>query len=586
MSSSPVIFTLPQELLQHIIIVSAFGAPPSTIAAITETCKFFYSLVYNSTDHHLWREIFLAIFDDPRPLLGYLTTLRGKQTAFDWEKEFKSRMRAAQVVYRSNHASYNIYLNTQRPTTRSITFQMSLNRSSEMQSTLHTLLSVLETCLPFAWTTTVAFGPLPSLGPEIPAKYPSFPPLIILLSSSICNASDKAQFSRVFESTSAQWLEDVLRDGFPRVLTRKLLASPSLLEAPHGDDTMSGGVDSSEASAEQELKEWTKSEEARLFYKLVAHTGFIPVRKPSRDVEASQTSGVGDDDPRNNQASDDGDTFFTPNSSTPASSVQITPLTPPAMPRGDASVDAQFASARRMARRTVYDLRFLKPERMFGPFLPSPPDEMADKQDGPTQKKRHGSQADSDDGSDDPDYVYPGTDSDEDDTESVNDDGEDLFPLINLISPQDTGAASADTRLPSPHTLIPDWIWLAGARIIVEANLRDMLRLTSAVDADLHDSDPSLDDVANALRRMEGLRMGGAPGFWDGWTAGSRVAVHANGEIDVKGKTKATEASEGSDQGWDWAGAAGTWKRCICWLDYRDLLINNVRRYVPSGSSS
>jgi len=327
---------------------------------------------------------------------------------------------------------------------------------------------------------------------------------------------------------------------------------------------MSGGADSSEASAEQELKEWTKSEEARLFYKLVAHTGFIPVRAPTQDAEASKTSVVGGDGPHNGQAADDGDTFFTPNSSPPATSVdslpQITPLTPPATPQGDASVDAQFASARRMARRTVYDLRFLKPERMFGPFLPSPPDEMADKQDGPSQKKRHGSQAEGDDESDDPDYVYPGTDSDGDDTESVNEDEEDLFPLINLISPQDIGAAPADTRLPLPHTLTPDWIWLAGARIIVEANLRDMLRRTATVDADLHNADTSLDDVANALRRIEGLRMGGAPGFWDGWTVGSRAAVQANGEIDVKGKSKATETCEGSDQGWDWAGAAGTWK--------------------------
>jgi len=38
-----------------------------------------------------------------------------------------------------------------------------------------------------------------------------------------------------------------------------------------------------------------------------------------------------------------------------------------------------------------------------------------------------------------------------------------------------------------------------------------------------------------------------------------------------------SECEESTEQGWDWAGAAGIWRRCICWLDYRDLLINNLQ---------
>jgi hypothetical protein len=331
------------------------------------------------------------------------------------------------------------------------------------------------------------------------------------------------------------------------------------LEAPYGDDTISNATDLLEAPPEQELKEWAKSDEARLFYKLVAHTGFIPVRAPAQDVEAYQMSSAEDADLSNDQVSVDGDIFFTPNASPPLGSDDPSPQMAPT-PQKDFA-DAQFISARRMARRTVYDLRFLQPERMFGPFMPSPPDEFPDEQEGSRQGKARRSQGDGDE-SDDSAYVYHSIDSysNGDDAASSANGADDLFPLIDLITPEDVDAAPAENRLPSPHTLMPDWTWLAGARIIVEANLRDMLRRTSTVDTGLHGAETGIDDVTDALRRVQGLRMGGAPGFWDGWTARSRRPVHEERGIDTKGKSKANETCERSEQGWDWAGAAGTWK--------------------------
>lgn len=29
-------------------------------------------------------------------------------------------------------------------------------------------------------------------------------------------------------------------------------------------------------------------------------------------------------------------------------------------------------------------------------------------------------------------------------------------------------------------------------------------------------------------------------------------------------------------EGWDWAGVAGVWRRCVCWMDYRELLFFNL----------
>ena len=404
----------------------------------------------------------------------------------------------------------------------------------------------------------------------------------------------------MFESSSSLWLEELLRDGFPRVLTRRLLASPDLLG---GDDIASGsGGDSSEVSVEQEWKEWTESEEARLFYKLVVHTGFIPV--PTQDAAAAPLQTNAFDDPAFDDRTTNTNSYLNPSPS-PASIDDLSPHTPsPQIPpprdgRGDPSTDAQFASARRMARRTVYDLRFLKPERMFGPFLPSSSSSLPV---GGTQKKkkRYGSRVDGDDDDDDgdPDYVYPGMDGDN--TESLTDSSdpddeeeeEDIYPLINLISPPNPNpippSPSSPSHTPTQHTLKPDWSWLAAARITVEANLRDMLKLTSAIDASNPASSSTISssstaaagaggdtslDVGNALRRLEGVRMGGAPGFWDGWGVGGGGEGEGEGEgvvgVDGKGKGKSKavvleEEEEGmyeeSSDGWDWAGVAGIWK--------------------------
>ena len=547
--SPPPIFTLPPELLQRIVIASVSGAPSSTIAAIAETCRSLYSLVYSPADHHLWREIFLTVFDDPRPALRHLTDLHGEQPAFNWGEEFKSRIRAAQVVRRSNGA-FGI--------TKSA--PQSQAQSSEITVTLRTLLSVLETSLPFPSTTTIAIGPLPSPEPGIFPKYPAFPPLILLLSSSFCKSSNNSRLSHAFESASSQWLEDLLKDGLPRVLTQRLLADPSLLDICGRDGIVVDGGELSEAPVEQDSKDWEKSEESRLLYKLVAHTGFIPVSAPS------QNNADGDDDTSPGATSEDMDTFFTPNTSplsvSDDSLPEVIPPTPTLTPLKDASADAQFASVRRMARRIVYDLRYLKPERMFGPFMPPPSDDRS--------RHRHSkvgrSQVSDSDDSDDPDYVPTGTDSDSDggNDEASENEEVDLFPLINLITPQDENAASAG-QLPSPHTLIPDWTWLAGARIIVEANLRDMLRRTSTADVGPEGAEPGVDEIANALKRMEGLRMGGAPGFWENrWKVGSSVPAHADDvKFDEKGKGRGEdmfENIEGAEQGWDWAGVAGTWK--------------------------
>lgn len=104
------IFTLPPELIEETLILSALCGFPSTIAKLGQTCRYFHQLIFRPNDNHLWREAFLTIFDDPRPLLGRLrnaTTFasttelaRGLEIPIDWASEFMERMDAQRIIKR------------------------------------------------------------------------------------------------------------------------------------------------------------------------------------------------------------------------------------------------------------------------------------------------------------------------------------------------------------------------------------------------------------------------------------------------------------------------------------------------------
>lgn len=109
---------LPQELLEQTIISCAQGQFPKTIASLAQTGQFFTNLIYRTPDNHLWREIFLAMFDDPRPVLAaqYEATPEGPPfhsallpsgtVPFEWQLEFQSRIHAATYIQRHTKDQY------------------------------------------------------------------------------------------------------------------------------------------------------------------------------------------------------------------------------------------------------------------------------------------------------------------------------------------------------------------------------------------------------------------------------------------------------------------------------------------------
>jgi hypothetical protein len=91
---------LPAEFIEAVLILSAASDNPRSIAALSQTSRFFYDLIYRCPDQYLWREIFLTTFDDPRPALNHLSIISNGHPRFDihnfdWTREYAYRIYAA-----------------------------------------------------------------------------------------------------------------------------------------------------------------------------------------------------------------------------------------------------------------------------------------------------------------------------------------------------------------------------------------------------------------------------------------------------------------------------------------------------------
>ena len=125
-----------------------------------------------------------------------------------------------------------------------------------------------------------------------------------------------------------------------------------------------------------------------------------------------------------------------------------------------------------LARRRVCDMHYLSPTRMWGPFQP-------------VQRK----------GSDTRTSLDKYADNNyEDDGDDGNSDEEEDNDNLRLIYA--TNRKSQMNPPIAPYELVPDYVWLASARIIVEANLRDAFELSE------NPNTFSMGDVLPLLRRM------------------------------------------------------------------------------------
>ncbi|EED83325.1 predicted protein [Postia placenta Mad-698-R] len=117
------------------------------------------------------------------------------------------------------------------------------------------------------------------------------------------------------------------------------------------------------------------------------------------------------------------------------------------------------------------------------------------------------------------------------------------------------GSWAGTATLPLAAGLRPDWAFLCAVRVVVEANMREAVGAREL----------------GGLLALDALRTGSAP-------------LDARSDGDAAWFAGAAKAGAGFADGmWDWAGVTGVWRpvfvssRCVCWLDYKDLIRLNVR---------
>ncbi|KZT64676.1 hypothetical protein DAEQUDRAFT_769469 [Daedalea quercina L-15889] len=545
-SPSPAsILALPAELTEHVLILTAHAGFPTAIAALARSCRPFAALVYHSPDAHLWREVFLSTFDDPR---------LSPSSPFDWGTAFRARIWAANFLNRGH---------THPASSRDDDDGGPIDKYARA---LDTLVDVARSALPYPPTicalpcpnpAIIAANTVPGSAPQpgFPS-YPIFPPSPDSSHPS-CSLTRSA-------SRNVRWLDAVVARGLPPDLARRLSAKK------WDGGIMGEALDDREKNLMQALG------------RVVAFTGFRPARGLATPTSGSSSdASVRSASDNDNDDDDEGSAAYDESSSsaseeeeendkslgspgmTPARLAAETFVAGASVVAGlafDASVSAQARRARRLARMRVYNLRFLSPARAWGPFhlvdaaaMDAAPD--------PKGKSR-----------------APAPDTEDElpcaDTCDVGSDDEesDWAPLPEHHSSR--AQPQPPLRLPPPAALAPDWAFLAAVRVVVEANLRE------AVGASELAGLTALDGLRAASAPID-LSGGGDTGAVRSIPAppapfqGDRTRATGKGRDDFGGPADSSGVPPSGD-GWDWAGVTGIWRRCICWLDYRDLISHNL----------
>lgn len=207
----PSLRSLPLELIEEIIVTTTLLGDTRAAATLSQTCRSFRALVYHQFSKHLWREMFLVVFDNPflartvrthgRAPLPHLDPSKGKSggcLSFPWEDEYKWRVWTESFILRRT-----------RPPQDS-TFSDFPSSDIEVYTVLRTLLRVISTALPLPYD---AFAFMES--------HPSRP----LCSHPICSplfVTAHMYPTLILDSCNTIWLVRILVHGLPHALMVRL----------------------------------------------------------------------------------------------------------------------------------------------------------------------------------------------------------------------------------------------------------------------------------------------------------------------------------------------------------------------------
>lgn len=414
----PSLLSLPPELIEEIIIISTLLGDTRIAATLSQTCHSLCAIVYHQFHKHLWREMFLVVFDDPRPardlrthgrapwnqldlnVLNKRSKGKGKKCHdFPWEDEYKLRIWTEAFIFRR----------TRPPRSGSLSSSDASpalpSTDSELCVALETLLRVISTAAPLPYDTLASMT-CHGHACAPPHPHPVFSPLLV---------AAHRQPTIALGSHNTTWLMRVLAHGLPCVLIARLTAfdedgeaeiqktpvkwdgllakliaqiglmtpvsstpcssgrpqHPVLVAPPiavSGDvdaDGGGGGISNAALNAISIIEGEAEAE-------VEADDGDEPETRDSgdrnevaRDLSESSDDGDDDDDsdfvpqPEGECTSDESDEES--ESEIDGDEVLGTTATP-----ATASQDG----VRRMARVRVYNMAYLHPSRAFGPFLP------------------------------------------------------------------------------------------------------------------------------------------------------------------------------------------------------------------------
>lgn len=357
--------SLPLELIEEIIIISTLLGDTSAPSTLAQTCRLFRSHVYHQQHRHLWREMFLILFDDPRPACNVhahgrtsqpLPNISNKSEGklkdcptnyrFPWEEEYKLRIWTESFIFKR----------TQPP------LPESHDSSSDLPSTDADLYTVLETLLRVVLTAApLPYHALANLASHsqtlcLPHPHPIFSP--VLLTAHLKPAHTLC-------SRNTRWLARVFARGLPRVLMARLTAFDE-----------NGKVD-----IQKDPVKWDG-----LLAKLVAHVGLmIPINSTAYSSERQ--------DHTEDENNDDNERHVTPNNSSnrevhdsSSSGDGPSSFDHESDRSGDQVIDSDISSnevvgtvmasattspddVRRLARVRVYNMSYPQSSRPLGPFL-------------------------------------------------------------------------------------------------------------------------------------------------------------------------------------------------------------------------
>ncbi|KAI0641604.1 hypothetical protein C8Q79DRAFT_988118 [Trametes meyenii] len=453
------LLSLPNEVLESILVACAEEGHPETIAAVAGVCNHLFNLVYRTSDQHLWRSLFLTTFDEPR--VHRFPLFEG----IDWQQAFEDRIWTRHFT--SKRAQPLVLIEKRKLRSGPLAVSTSFLPSSSDDAVarakaLQTLCSVILSAAPrppdrlateprvFSSNRRSSLDHLVELSPRVAL----FPP----------------DSSSVPPSSNIAWLRETLANGLPPALTIKISPSSKTSTNP----------------------KWHESAEGLMMGKFICHIGFTPI--PT-------------------QISTDAEAHALPRSNAPGASHDVSQAV-----NIDMSESAQRTRALWYARKRVFNMRYLSHRRHWGPYLPVHPNDSA-------ASARRSTNDDDEDGGDD---------------DSDDDDDPDWVPTGHRDASRTVYARSAEQ-------LIPDWSWLAAARVVLECTLRK------------HQS------VEN-VQRLEA---------WDNLREGTwlRPEKAVSSEDDAEG---GGQFDDGKKYERDWAGVEGVWRRFVCWLGYDTLIFHNL----------